>query len=169
MIKFSLYLTFIVHYIHSKFSIIFPLHTYCPDTGNDVNRHQGRWEGRNMEVTSTELRWTGRNGGQKRNNSNQGLQCIMPPARRPNTTEFKGGYFFPASRAYYVCSENSIMSGSSIRIIGTVFIRLFPNLRNCQLEYEVFRKLAWILNSLLIKENYENRGGLWTVYRRDNL
>lgn len=29
--------------------------------------------------------------------------------------------------------------------------------------------LHWFLNSLVIKENYENRGGVWTVYRIDNL
>ena len=28
--------------------------------------------------------------GQKPSNSNQGPRCIMPPARRPNTTESKG-------------------------------------------------------------------------------
>ena len=32
----------------------------------DVNRHQERWEGRDLEVTSTELRWTGQEAGKNR-------------------------------------------------------------------------------------------------------
>ena len=42
--------------------------------------------------------WTTLNqprGGQKPSNSKQGPQCIMPPARRPNTTELRGVTYFP--------------------------------------------------------------------------
>ena len=41
----------------------------------------------------TPLNWP--RAGQKLSNSKQGPQCIMPPARRPNTTQFNGVTYFP--------------------------------------------------------------------------
>ena len=62
----------------------------------DVNRHLGSWEGRNFEITSTEICLTGSaRGRQKQSNSKQMPQCIMPKVRRPNTTEFKGVSYLP--------------------------------------------------------------------------
>ena len=51
-------------------------------------------------------------GGQKTNNSNQGPQCIRPPARRPNSTEFKGVTYFPREGliTYAVGIENNVHS-----------------------------------------------------------
>ena len=51
-------------------------------------------------------------GGQKTNNSSQGPQCIRPPARRPNSTEFKGVTYFPRDGLimYAVGIENKIHS-----------------------------------------------------------
>ena len=46
------------------------------------------------------------------------------------------------------------MSSSSIRIIGTVFISLFPNLRNSQFEPNVCRSLA--VNVILKLSNVLN-------------
>ena len=61
-----------------------PEYSHCISI--EVNRHQGKWEGRNFEVTSTELRWTGQEAGKNRAilTKDRNASCHL---RRPNTTE----------------------------------------------------------------------------------
>ena len=80
---------------HVLFSEIFALQTYYPIAMSkvtvwkepataiayDINHQQGTWEGRNFKVTS--------------------LDSV-------NTMKLKEFFFFPALRANYVCSENSV-------------------------------------------------------------
>ena len=58
----------------------------------------------------TPLNWP--RGEQKTNNSNQGPQCIMPPARSPDSTEFKGVTYFPRDGLimYAAGIENNVYS-----------------------------------------------------------
>ena len=71
----------------------------------EINHHYGRLEGRSLEVTLTELRWTGQEAGKNRTILTKGSNALLP-ARRPNKTEFKRATHF-LSLANYVCSENN--------------------------------------------------------------
>ena len=85
----------------------------------EVTHHQGEVGGAKLW---SHFHWTPLNlprGGQKPSTSNQGSQCIMPPARRPNTTEFKGVTYFPRDELInYVCSGNRKQRSFSFVLIG---------------------------------------------------
>ena len=72
----------------------------------DANRHQGRWEGRNLNATFTELRRTGQGAAktalfEARAARHHARQRAGPVGR--NLTELN----LSVLRANYVCCENS--------------------------------------------------------------
>ena len=80
-----------------------------------ANRHQGRWEGRNLNATFTELRRTGQEAAktelfEARAARHYARQHAGPAGR--NLTDLN----LPVLRANYVCSENSWHAGYGLYV-----------------------------------------------------
>ena len=135
----------------------------------------GGWEGKNFEVTCSELRWrSGQEAGK-----NRGLQCIIPPARRPNTTEFIGVTYFPrhhsSSQSFdpfgqrrrsklwerECCVHGPIMY--AVRIVNVCFLWSFQRLKTPKgrishslLQYKRNNRDHWHMVLLLLKTQIQS-------------
>lgn len=76
--------------------------------GVNVNRNQGRWKGRNFEVTSTEFRSTGQEAGKNLAILTKGRNASCHQLAGPTRQNLKvWSFLFPSSRAKCLRSENT--------------------------------------------------------------